>query len=158
MLTSAADAQAVQLLFPSVLTIDQLSDVLSALAGHPSWQIDEVEDGSTIDHSLIALRWKVPRSMYLSEVLVFGPMASFPFTRQSPVTALTLRTHPPAKVEPDSRVHLAQMPLFQIEEQRFEYFWTSTQEERQNLLNGEQVHAARARVSCELPRGLVHEK
>lgn len=157
-LESAADAQAVQLLFPTAKTIESLASIVACLARHPGWAFLEIEHDPPAEDDtsvLIGLRWNVPNSVYKSEVLAFGPFDDQPFTRQAPVTTLTLRTHPPAKLDPDGRVHLAQMPLFEREAgAQKDYFWRSSGERKRDLLNGELLHSARARVSCRLPRHL----
>lgn len=153
-LSAADDAQAVQMIFPGVSDLTAMADVLRALTSSTHWTWSEVEGDEDPNSILVAIRWKLERSRYLSELLAFGPFDGTPVTRQSPVAVLTLRTHPPQQVESDGRVHLAQMPLFQIEEQHRDYFWTQSREQKLALLNGELEFAARARITIRLPRSL----
>ena len=153
-LDGADDAQAVQMIFPQIRDLASMAAVLRTLTDSGFWTWSEVDGEQDPEWVLLAIRWKLTRSRYLSELLAFGPFDGTPVTRQSPVAALTLRTHPPQQLEPDGRVHLAQMPLFQIEEQHREYFWSKSRDQKLALLNGDLEFAARARITIRLPRAL----
>lgn len=156
-LLAADDAQAVQMVFPSITTLEAMASVLRSLVESPHWTWAEIEGDPDPSSILVALRWKLDRSRYLSEVLAFGPFDGTPVTRQAPVAVLTLRTHPPQQLDSDGRVHLAQMPLFQIEEHHRDYFWAASKDQKLALLDGQLEFAARARITIRLPRSLWND-
>lgn len=152
-LEAASDPQAVLLVFPHATSTADLVDIVASLAAHDSWECELVprEDQQSDGHSEVGVRWLLPHSKYRSEALGFGPIDCLPVTRRAPVTALTFRTHPPASPEKNNRVHLAQMPFDDLELEKRNQFWVRTQEQKADLLNGDLLHAARARVSWRLP-------
>lgn len=149
-LRTASDSQAVVLVFPTVMSMNSLVQNLMPLLASEYWEFDVIPSAKDVhdpDHLNIGVRWPLPNSRYRSEALAFGPFEELPFTRRSPVAAIALRTLPPAKIEEDGRVHLAQMPLFGIEHEKGQYFWDKTKEGKYDLLAEELVHSARARVT-----------
>lgn len=157
LLRAASDAQAILLVFPRATELSDLADIVAAFNEHDAWICERVprEDGEEDEHVEVGIRWKLPDSKYRSEAIGFGPIESFPVTRQAPVTALAFRTHPPSTPEKNNRVHLAQMPYDEQEIKRTDWFWERTKEQRADLLNGTLEHAARARVTWRLPAELV---
>ena len=147
-LLSSADAQAVLLLVPSISHPSELATLLRTFNESDYWNLDILKN--TTEEVLVGLRWPIPSTLYVSEVLGFGPFDCLPVTRRAPICVLALRTHPPQRVEENRRVHLAQMPLFELElrDDKAEYFWNKTSEMRKEILAGQLEHAAKAKVTA----------
>ena len=157
LLEAASDPQAVLLTFPEALTLESVGELVSAFYEHPAWECEivprkEVESDGFHE---VGIRWLLPQSKYRSEALGFGSFEEFPVTRQAPVTAMALRTHPPTVPEKDNRVHLAQMPYDDRESENPDMYWDRTRKLRSDLLNDSLEHAARARVTWRLPEQIV---
>ena len=92
-----------------------------------------------------------------AEVLGVGPFAFLPITRQSPITALHVRTKTErakrrAHNTPD-KAHLADIDWPEGRGRRFNQFWEKTSQRRAEVLGGDDS-AARARVTFAVPRNL----
>lgn len=148
---SVETVEAVLLLLPSVRTWQGLVGLCGRLCGLPDWHWQEI-DGADEGHLLAGLRWTPPGSPYTSWVLAFGPFEELPYTRRAPVTALTLRTRSPANKE--GGLDLAKMDSL-VDDRQGERFLDLTERNKVDLLAGELVHAARARVTLRVEEGLL---
>lgn len=153
------EAEMVMVVFPWVISPEDLADLIGMLARCEAWSWEEPVsmEGGSHDECLVGLRWALPSGTAESWVLGFAPFPFMPFTRRAPYTAIVMRTRDP---EPDALpsegrapVHLAQVPHFFGD--RADEIWKSTQRQRATLLGEELTHAAKARVSFVIPRNLA---
>ena len=153
-LEAAADrAEAVLVVLPDIVSLDDFAGFVATLCELPRWTWEPITaDGdSDAGHVDVGLRWRTPEGLP-SWVLAFGDFEGVPFTRRSPVPALTLRTRGPANKY--GAVDLARMKTFRDDEgnRRDDEM---TRRNKDDLLNDELLEVARARVTLRLPRRLV---
>lgn len=144
---SADNVEAVLLLFPSVRSVEDLATLIGTLCAHDAWtwvEIDPAGDGLV----RVGLRWAVPDTDLVSWVLAFGDIESQPYTRRSPVTALTIRTRPPAN--DFGGLDLAKINAH-LDQPVYDRFMAATKRDKAMLLNGEFEDGARARVTARIP-------
>lgn len=152
-------AEAAQVAFPWVDTVEELADLVAQIARLPEWYGVEVPGGADPDVLRVGLRWRLPVPDHVSWVLGFAPFDCMPFTRRAPFVALELRTAAVyraarRRVEHHDEVHLADLDA-PVDPDRFARMWARTVERKRSLLAGELTDAAKARVTFSLPRSVA---
>ena len=152
---AAGRAEAVLVVLPDVRTLEGLTEFAVQLCELPRWRWEVVppkaDDPPDPGHQHVGLRWRSPDGPE-SWVLAFGDFPGMPFTRRSPVPALALRTRGP--VNEHGTLDLARMKHVRQGE-GFRRDGEVTSRNKVELLNGELVPVARARVTVRLPDHLV---
>ena len=173
LLKSSNVAQGVMIVVPKITTPSDLAELFTRLEHSNHWHLVEL-DSQDPDEALIGLRWPLPGTKFVSEVLVLGPIEGLPQTRQLPVTTLVFRTVPRSSTEgrDDVRVHLADMEFLPLEEKHMDkergkpVVWGETERQKAALLggtvdrsgdkpqtvDGKLMHAAKARVTARFTR------
>jgi hypothetical protein len=162
-LMGADDAQAILLCLPFLQSTDDLIRFLDPLVKSDHWYCKEIlppeDEALPADHDPsyvdVGLRWQLPRSRYQSWALFFATFPDQPFTRWSPIPAIALRTHPPSQPKEKGGVDLAQMPPLPKEYELGEEWKAQSRERKHELLAGELVGSARARITFRAPRSMA---
>jgi hypothetical protein len=159
---TAGHAEAVQLIFPYIKTPEELAQLVNDLCASDSWYWEEGEE-SDLDGIPVSLRWRLPLKRAVSWVLGFAPFDFMPVTRRAPFVALQMRVgeqkRTPEQFLDDgtSVVHLADLDDMlgnrEVARQRLN---DETRAAKSNILNGELVSAARARITFIIPADLRH--
>lgn len=148
-----------QFLFPEINSAEEIAGLISNLCRDSRWWWTEwpPSDGNIS----IGLRWQLPSGHYFSATLGFADLPSMPFTRRGPFTGLILRALEPAQPGPDDwqefgmyPVHLAQVPLPQMDQEMIDRRWVRTQKLKKVLVGDEVPQAAKARVTFSLPESV----
>lgn len=154
-------AEAVQFLLPQASAAGDIVDVIDDLCRNPRWFWRE-EESTDADIFNVGLRWVFPDDEHVSWVLGFANLGSItPYTRKGPFTALVLRPsvvdanglEPKHDTDGRTAIHLAHMTAMVTEgETVYEGpTWSRSVENKADILNGELVKGARARVTFSLP-------
>lgn len=154
-------ADAAQVVFPWVDSIDELVGLIAQIARLPEWHGVEISGGTDPELVRVGLRWRLPVADHVSWVLGFAPFDSMPFTRRAPFVALELRTAAVYRaarrhVEGHAEVHLADLDA-PVDPDRFARMWARTVERKRSLLGDELTEAAKARVTFSLPRSVAEQ-
>lgn len=143
--------EALTVLLPQVLDDESLASLVWELGNKPGWKTElnrRWQEGLV----LVGLRVEIAEKV-LAETLGMGPFATFPTTRQSPVTSLEIRTDPKrAKRSKLSRgylaAHLADMPIDFLTNEEFRVrFKTHTPKLRKRVLGTSSDQRAKAGVT-----------
>lgn len=163
LLRSSYEEQAVLIVLPGVQTIRHLVEAAANICRSPSWswlrihpnpskprQVESAQDDS--EHDVVGLRWSGPHHDKPAWPLAFGPFDDLPFTRRSPIAALTMRTHTP--LWSSDGIDLAAME-HGMDERKHARVLERTKSRARGLLSDELVHAARAQGTFRAPKNLV---
>jgi hypothetical protein len=164
-LLSAAEqtAEAIIFCFPHVIDPESLVDLINTLCACDRWWwepilMDTSGSPTPSDEVLVSLKYLLSDGRHASWVLGFGPFDFLAFTRQAPITSLAMRVNPYKRVLTDRAgpdgimpVHLADMNSL-LPDEKFGRVKTATEENKRNILNGDLLRAARARVTFRIPK------
>jgi hypothetical protein len=155
---SMAHVQGLTLLFPAVADETALVRFCRELSLVPMLTVTARFNPSDRGGRMyVAIQAQVSDSA-VAEILGFGPFGFLPFTRQSPITALELRTKQPgAKLSgpgKPKRLHLAAIPMPEDwTDDRIRRVWVHTERCREEFLGGDDS-AAKAKVTFAIPQAL----
>jgi hypothetical protein len=144
------DCNLLSLLFPEPTTAAELVPVLATLLSLNEIVVAKVSTEGGL--ASVALRIPLDEERVLSWLMAFGPIDTFPVTRQGPQFEVVIRT----KVKPPEifhrltqdrdAAHLADVPLKLSEEQK-EGLWTATLARTRRILSGEPNAYSAAKVT-----------
>ncbi len=153
--------QALSFLFPGITTIADLVQLLVRLDGLEDWAVEEPDEPIEIDGRMyvpVGVRVLLGHKGVRSWALGFGPFPFLPATRQAPFTELVLATKPKVFPLRDKRLnsnpllaHLADVSA-PVDDEDYGRLWSSTGTNKADILNGQRLDAARARVTFIVPR------
>ena len=150
--------EATSILLPTILTAEDLVELLLALSSLPEWQIEFERPWRTLIN--VGLRVLINSKVW-AEVLGLSPMPLLPPTRQSPITSLEIRTKERgsiwSKINPKTRAaHLAQLPTghFLTSRQHQVRFRPLTPRLRLRVLGGSDDQRAKAGVTFAVPAAI----
>ncbi|GEM_PF-1752497 len=156
-LDDASDShEAVAIIFPDVVTPQDIVALVNALCSDPSGRWYRTDDGIDPDESgalrLIGLRWILKGGTSVNYVLGFASLATMPLTRRSPFTALFLRVKeekrtPAHREDGRVQVHLADLDSTFHPQLVHDRIWEQTKATRANHVEPQMTSAARARVT-----------
>lgn len=156
---------ALSIIFPEVVSEQDLCFLLRSLAELPGWTVDVGEPVGVGKRLLIPLGLKVRLNLaggIDSWVLGFGPLDCLAPTRRSPFTELALEVK--AKVFPlrhecmnenPLTAHLADNPAPSLEESAFRDLWSGTKKHKHTFIGGKRsplAPIARAQVTFAVTR------
>ncbi len=159
---SSLDNEVLSLLFPNIITPEQLVVLIVWLSNVPCMNIEF--DIPIDDYTIIGLRIPLGNDGEVQSWLVgFAPMDYLPNTRQSPITEIAIRT----KLKHDklfhrlnqnkNEAHLADVQL-DYSEDVMEKLWQATKARTSFLLGGEverrNIKSASAKVTIAVPTDL----
>ena len=153
------ETEGLSVLMPAVRAPEEITNILLALAELPRWKIEYARAWrSTL--MVVGLRAQLSSRVW-AEVLGLGPVAVFPYTRQSPITSLEIRTKEQgsifSKFNPAMRAaHLAQLPTrhFLTPKEHRDRFKTLTPKLRLRVLGGQDDKRAKAAVTFAIPAAI----
>ncbi len=156
--------EAAAIIFPDVVSPDQVVELINLLCADPSRRWYRTNDGIDPDESdalcLVGLRWILPSRQSVNYVLGFSPIETMPQTRQSPFTAIFLRIidekrTPPHREDGLVQVHLADLDSTFYPQAVHDQVWELTKATRKNAVQPHMTAAARARVTFSLPKNVT---
>ncbi len=147
--------EGLSLLLPSITESEQLGSLVRQLFSRAEWSGSaKLNPSDRQERVYIQLKRKLDDET-AAEVLGLGPFSFLPLTRQSPVTALEIRTKPDGasggKGPFSTRLsHLADILIPKIADKKFREFWIATSDQRLAVLGGDDS-AAKAKVTFAIP-------
>jgi hypothetical protein len=151
--------EAAVVIFPDVVTAEQVVALINALCSCPSGRWYRTDDGVDPDPSgnlhLVGLRWVLKESTSVNYVLGFATLNTMPFTRHSPFTALFVRIKeqkrtPSHKEDGRVQVHLADLDSTFPSQKAHDRVTEETKKHRAKMVEATRAPAARARVTFSL--------
>jgi hypothetical protein len=151
--------EAAVVIFPGVVTAEQVVALINALCACPSGRWYRTDDGVDPDPAgtlhLVGLRWVLKESTSVNYVLGFATLDTMPFTRHSPFTALFLRIKekkrtPSNKEDGRVQVHLADLDSTFPSQKAHDKVTEETKKHRAKLVESTHAPGARARVTFSL--------
>jgi hypothetical protein len=145
----------VSMILPHVDETKGVSALVTALAGHGGWSLDEIgieHDDCAGDVVLLGLRVDLAKGVR-SEILGFGPVATFPHTRRAPFTELAIRVGLGEQRREQHRGHMADVPLNLSPESVCD-LCERTRDSRKLRLPAAQNKRAKAKVTFTLTRAV----
>lgn len=152
---------ALSLIFPGVTQAWELAELLHELDGMTKCTVEETGEPvmlKRIEYVPVGMRVLLNHDGVRSWALGFGPFAFLPPTRRAPFTEIALATKPKTFPLRDKRLnpnpllaHLADVDIL-LDDKTFSTYWSATEVNRSDLLSGQVVGTARARVTFIVPR------
>lgn len=149
-----------QIKFPLIRTAEEVADLVIRIGQMDRWKAERIwRDGDCAENIVrIGLRYRMDDA-HVAWALGFASLSSMPITRQSPYTALILRSRieydqgaiPRKDPAPEIEMHLADMCRT---EEIHQGVWKNTVKMRRNLV-GDAEFGAKARVTFSLPGDLL---
>lgn len=156
----APEVEVVSIVLPYVTTAEQVAALVSAMARHEAWSV--TDNGTETDPDLgqlVRLGLTVdlgiccgPEFPFLSEVLVFGPIATFGRTRWAPFFEIAVRVKPPRKRPRHRRAFMAHVLIPGLEYSEMRDWGRQTKAQRTARLGADHDKRAKARVAVTLPQ------
>ncbi len=162
--TASESHEAAAVIFPDVVTPEQIVLLVNALCADPSgrWYRTEAEIATdpSGNVSYIGLRWILKGGQAVNYVLGFCNIDTMPQTKRSPFAALFLRIRetkrtPAHKEDGRVQVHLADLDST-FHQETHDQVWELTRKKRANHVEPHMTTAARARITFSLSSELVH--
>jgi hypothetical protein len=159
-ISDAIDAEGtstISLIFPSVVTVDDLLHLIEELA---SCSLIFLEERSLFE-DYVCLAFRVRLGTKVSWVSGFGNFDFFPITRQSPYTEIAFRVKPRPdytivlKSAPENVLHLADLSMPGFKRSTFERMWQSSLDHTANLLGHSPDLKSAAKTTFSLPLKLL---
>ena len=147
-----AAVEVISILLPHLRSPSEVAGLADALAKNPGWSRTEVARETDATHGtlvLLGLRVSLGEGV-LSEVLGFGPLATFPRTRHAPFMELVVRAAPGPWREDPTRAHMADVPL-DLEPATITAMLDETRKTRGRRLSESEQQRAKAKVTFTLP-------
>jgi hypothetical protein len=147
---ASEECEILSLLFPEVTEMHALRELCTALADETDITLEE--DHSHSDWVAVALRLDITGAGQHSWIMAFGPYASWPPTRQAPVTELAIRVKPKPRElfhelnQDQEAAHLADTPL-PVSEQQMEAIFERTGKATRNVLGADPDYRSAARTT-----------
>ncbi|MED2186002.1 hypothetical protein [Bacillus wiedmannii] len=149
------DIEVLSLLFPNVVTIEQLSTILKEWIRES--KLIFLESATKYENRIcLSLRIDLEDSGVISWLMMFAPFTFFPNTRQAPIMELAIRVKPKSEDvysksnQDKEKAHLADTPFY-IPDKVVDSTWEATFRNTQYILEGKPdfVSAAKTTISFE---------
>ncbi len=154
---SCPDITMQSIIFPSVLHINELLDLLTLLEGVSGCFLEQ----RVIFKDSICLGYRVRVNDKVSWVTGFGNFSFFPKTRQSVFTEIVFRSKPRPKYEtvmkpsPDSVLHLADLNVMSMSENKFKSLWYGSFDKTASILGHNPDLRSAAKTTFSIPRNVA---
>lgn len=147
--------ESIVILLPAISEAKSLILLCKAIGRCESWSVRAPYNPSDRFDRIYVRMTTVIGPNVEAEILGVGPFAFLPPTRQSPITALHIRTKTegakPRSPGSADKAHLANMDWPGGRDRRFKQLWKGTAQSRVAVLGGDDS-AARARITFAIPR------
>ena len=154
-------AQALSLLFPGVIDVESLLELIHGLERRLGWTLQmlpQPDGGWRGSEPLVGLAFRVALTAdVFAWPLGLGPFDFLPATRRAPVTEVILVVKPKVyplrskRITDDKQAaHLADMPVL-VEDPAFDRLWTTTEKQKATILGSGPEPRAKARVTFVVP-------
>jgi hypothetical protein len=141
----APDAEVVSVLLPHVTTVDEVAALVTAIVRHEAWSgIDNGTEDDPEHGELVRLGVSVDLGIcfgaefdFMSEVLMFGPIATFGRTRWAPFFEIAVRVKPPRKRPRDRRTFMAHVNIPGLDNAEMRDWFRQTEAQRMARLGSD---------------------
>ncbi len=150
---SLADVSTQSIIFPSVMTREDLKNLLLMLKETPSVSLEQAEEFE----GAVCLGYRVNVGNLKSWMTGFGSFDFFPKTRQAVFAEIVFRTKPRPdydwvmKETPPGIIHLADMDMKGMRENQFKALWYGSFENTENVLGHKPDLRSAAKTTFAVP-------
>lgn len=151
-----AEVSTQSIIFPSVMTRENLKNLLLILKETPSVSLDQEEE---FDDAM-CLGYRIKVGDLKSRMTGFGSFDFFPKTRQAVFTEIVFRVKPRPdykwvmKETPSGVIHLADMDMKGMRENQFKALWYGSFDNTENVLGHKPDLRSAAKTTFAVPLGL----